>query len=333
MILILTKWKWDAAVPAKLNHFVTGIFQLFDKILGPMKLLLPGLFLLLVIIASSCSTPIYDAQTLQELPRQEPSPLELTASFELFDWRYDIIRQEECEEDMDGDTYYEDVDYHPIGFDLGNGLFFDLNNNLSLRIDRLLGIDYSDGGDHAQLTYQSTRFLPVRELDLTPDQLLTRVMKASGQSRNFRTTYSVTEQEVTRAIRNRQEQTILEFSEEGFRFYRRRGNYHSIEEVAPGRYQRFRNKGRQMGDPYDLSQEEISLPGNYVIRIGHTRDRIEIFERNRNDRRTLLHTIQLSPDRIVVYRPSRVGFTITFDKQGFTYRHSSGLQERYSHRL
>lgn len=55
--------------------------------------------------------------------------------------RIDVIRQVR-ETYVDGTTtYYEDVPYHPLGLDLGNGLFYDMNGNLSFRLDFLLEFD------------------------------------------------------------------------------------------------------------------------------------------------------------------------------------------------
>ncbi len=294
-----------------------------------MKLLLPSLFLLAVLVFSSCYTPIYDAQTLQELPRQEPSPLELSASFELFNWRYDIIRQQECVEDSDGDTSSEDVDYHPIGFDLGNGLFFDLNDNLSLRIDWLLGIDYTQNGDYAKLTYHSSHHRLVRELDLTPDHFQTKIIRPNGRSNSFQTAYTINENEVTCGIRNNRQRPVLEFIEKGVKFRRWLGNYHAIEEVEPGRFHRLRYPKRRVCDTFVLSKDEISLSNNYLIRREVQGDRIQIFRRRISGRLHLLYTIQMTPDEIVVYDANRIGFSVNFKDQGFIYRHSNGTLERY----
>ena len=89
-------------------------------------LLLTLPFLLLL----SCN-PL-DLSTLdQDIKFEE---LDLKVSYELEDLRFDVIRQQTSDATSDvGDTDTEDVPYHPFGFDLGNGLFYDLNGNLGFK--------------------------------------------------------------------------------------------------------------------------------------------------------------------------------------------------------
>ena len=68
--------------------------------------------------------------------------LELQLSYELQHLRIDIIRQQD-QSMVDDVPSYTDRPYHPVGFDLGFGLFFDLNRNLSLRIDQLMELSSS----------------------------------------------------------------------------------------------------------------------------------------------------------------------------------------------
>ena len=69
-----------------------------------------------------------------------PVKVELNPTYDLFNLRFDIIRQTEEIEKNDSTKKRENVDYHKLGFDLGNFLFVDLNGNLVLRIDQMLGI-------------------------------------------------------------------------------------------------------------------------------------------------------------------------------------------------
>ncbi|MCL3779767.1 hypothetical protein EMN47_05115 [Prolixibacteraceae bacterium JC049] len=63
--------------------------------------------------------------------------LTLTPCYEVNDLRLDINRQKKWHLNEDEK---ENKEYHELGFDLGNGLFFDLNMNLSFRLDKLLPI-------------------------------------------------------------------------------------------------------------------------------------------------------------------------------------------------
>ncbi len=57
-------------------------------------------------------------------------------AFDIYEQRIDVIRQRESFA-LDDQCVTEDIPYHPVGIDLGNGLFFDLNCNLSLLINKL----------------------------------------------------------------------------------------------------------------------------------------------------------------------------------------------------
>lgn len=93
----------------------------------------------MIVLLSSCAKlNMHEIRSMDKLPFQN---LELIPGQEHNELRIDVIRQI-TETYYDGTTtYYEDVPYHPLGFDLGNGLFYDLNGNLSFRLDHLLNFD------------------------------------------------------------------------------------------------------------------------------------------------------------------------------------------------
>ena len=68
----------------------------------------------------------------------------LISDFDVFDIRIDIIRQTEDDVNENSATECEDVPHHPLGFNLGNGLFLDINNNLSLLVPELFGLNGID---------------------------------------------------------------------------------------------------------------------------------------------------------------------------------------------
>jgi hypothetical protein len=61
----------------------------------------------------------------------------LIPDYDIKDLRIDIIRQTEDDGPCDSD----DVDYHSVGFYLGNGLYIDFNDNISLLVPELLEFD------------------------------------------------------------------------------------------------------------------------------------------------------------------------------------------------
>ena len=97
-------------------------------------LALPTLLLLTV----SCAT--LDITGLQQGEKEAFEPLILKPSLEATGLRIDLIREQESYRVNDSIEEMRDSPYHPLGFDLGNGLFYDLDGNLSLRLEDLLGV-------------------------------------------------------------------------------------------------------------------------------------------------------------------------------------------------
>ena len=110
-----------------------------------MKCILYSFFLSLIFF-TGCAT--LDISEIQGLQRKKFYPLHFAPSYEASDLRIDIIRQTITDTYSDSSGAHSEtrnVPYQTMGFDLGNGLFFDLNKNLSLRLDTILGInDQSD---------------------------------------------------------------------------------------------------------------------------------------------------------------------------------------------
>lgn len=62
-------------------------------------------------------------------------PLQLQHKEDLLQLRFDLIRQTTTERINDSLSEMQDVPCHRIGFYLGNGLYYDLDHNLSFRED------------------------------------------------------------------------------------------------------------------------------------------------------------------------------------------------------
>lgn len=92
----------------------------------------------LVLFVSVCSTlSVVDVKNVERLPFE---PLILRPGVDPTDLKIDILRQLRSEQINDSTSEIKETPYHPLGFDLGNGLFFDLNMNLSLKIGWLLNV-------------------------------------------------------------------------------------------------------------------------------------------------------------------------------------------------
>ena len=96
-----------------------------------------SIFFLLI---SSCAS--LNVKEIKNLERKTFEPLQVKPDVDFSMKRIDIVRRYENKKEFPTDTVKknEPVPYSFLGFDLGNDLFCDLNSNLSLRLDRLLGV-------------------------------------------------------------------------------------------------------------------------------------------------------------------------------------------------
>ncbi|MEE4176195.1 MAG: hypothetical protein V2I46_01665 [Bacteroides sp.] len=94
---------------------------------------------LTVLFLPGCAT--LDKAALSELQRVPFEPLALQPSFDVYQIRLDLIRETDRAVLPDSTVTEEEESYRTLGFYLGNGLFYDLNKNLSLLIPDLFQVD------------------------------------------------------------------------------------------------------------------------------------------------------------------------------------------------
>jgi hypothetical protein len=107
-----------------------------------------------ILLLAGCVTqvPHIEVNIPAESEQISLEPLQVKIDYEAYLLRIDLIRQSTKEEytttDWEGKTVTEKRDvtvpYNYLGVDLGNGLFLDAHNNLSISILKLLGIDRED---------------------------------------------------------------------------------------------------------------------------------------------------------------------------------------------
>lgn len=104
------------------------------------SIILHGVILILTL--SACAS--LDVAELKKPTDQIFYPLELKPSKETNNLRIDVWRKKIDQGSTDAAGAYvtneQNMPYHPVGFDLGNCLFYDLYGNLSIRIDHLLRV-------------------------------------------------------------------------------------------------------------------------------------------------------------------------------------------------
>ena len=90
----------------------------------------------LLFLCSACAT-LNKAVVSNPVNREGLEELQLLAGYDVYQLRVDLIRQ--VTTNYSGNNSYQTtpVPYHYLGVNLGNGLFYDANRNLSLNLDQL----------------------------------------------------------------------------------------------------------------------------------------------------------------------------------------------------
>ncbi len=252
--------------------------------------------------------------------------LELNPAYELEELRIDIIRREETTSDGDGNSSSEKVDYHPLGFDLGNGLFYDLNGNLALRLKHLFDLDGQD--------------------DFTVKRI------GNLQQNRGIETRKVSERTICREWRgvlgNDRSQCLDVYEEDGLVTVTRNGRfcYQIVEEEGEVKYSRNRNGSRwtrlleegektfveqireRRRDVYKQEEGEVRLGRDILLQVTDAGNKIEIYRIRRyeleprliftlerkgeelllKNRRRLVRRIALEGDKVTVYGRRRALF-------------------------
>jgi len=260
-------------------------------------------FFFMIIIYSSCST--LNPQEIRSLKKTAFNPLQLRPGTETNDLRIDLIRQTETYNDTDSTTATRNVDYHPLGFDLGNGLFFDVNDNLSLRIDYL--ISASPDKFNIKKTYRPQHNKKHTNYFFSNDSLL---IKSEGSKKNRYIFH--------RSIHT---DTMTYFHKNQF-LYQIIVNdtsllYGGKKRIIDGIYQSDANEyyvnNWKQNRFFSLSDNEIQLEFIYKISMPDAETILIKRAGRKND--YLLYTLIQSEDQIFIYNKDHQGIKIVFEDQ------------------
>lgn len=267
---------------------------------------------LLGLLLAGCVLPVAFQQDELDQLTHTFEPLQLVPAYETLDWRYDIIRQETCETNSEGDSYTENVPYHPLGFDLGNGLFIDVSDNLALRIDQLLS--------HSGPSLTGLQMIRRRN-DRRQDTTIFRNGKEAYciESPNWlgRVNQTCVAQwlkgdTLTRFNGRRAQLISYQIYQPGkdLVYSRPNGRQFILEEEKPGRFQHIRKKGKRekVLDHYYLLGDEIHIGAYLLIRMSPDQQQIDVFYKRRK-REVLAYSLRRNKETLYVIRPNQFGFT------------------------
>jgi hypothetical protein len=233
----------------------------------------------------------------------------------------DVVRQQTSH--TTGNTVdYRDVPYHPLGFDIGNGLFYDLNGNLSLRVNYLLGLE-----DDPAFT--------IRKEDVSRGRR--GIEYYTFRQDSLLKSFEHTDRVVPLLVREGRPDSL---SFDG-RFTRNFAIVQRDSSVVYRGKRRARDILRQQSDgTYSLdrwlSSREFQKKGNTVELGKHFR--IELTNHDRTIlvwgqtlfSKRILFTIERGPDKILVYNQQGAGKMIKLGEEKFALYRNRTLLDRYS---
>ncbi len=271
------------------------------------------------IALSACAT--LNPKEIQNLNRVAFDPLELVPSVEPTDLRLDVLRQQT--------HYYQGSNLQtmslpndPLGFDLGNGLFYDLNENFSLRLDKLLG-------------YASDEPFGLRKMeDPSPDRgfstytfqndsLLTYFSERKRSRYKYHRTgppdsvsymngdaldYVIVRRDSALVRRNRRKvkEEIVNLREGSFSLERGRREFNFVQK-----------------------NDQIELQSHYLVALSDDNKTMTIYRLSRKGRRTSLYTFIRSRDRLYVFNENLIGKKIVFENGGVSVFQNKNLAVKY----
>jgi len=266
------------------------------------RLALPTIFLLLTGLGlSSCST--LSVREIRALERTPFESLHIEPTTEPNDLRIDVIRQ--TEQQMVGNTTQTvDVSNDPLGLDLGNGLFYDLNENFSLRLDYLLGFEDVDEFELKKIKAPTigSNFTvyslanDTLSISRPPGKKVRYQYHRSGPQdsssfmRKSNLKYAVVQRDSALVHRNKRRVTKGIYKQDDENFYLQR---------------------RRKKMDYRLADNEVHLRDHYIVALTDQNKTLGIYRPTRKGKR-LIRTIVKSQDKLFVYNKRFMGHKLEF---------------------
>lgn len=274
-------------------------------------LLLPIFF---IAIFQSCAPSL--EQNITGLDKIDLEPLKLEPGYDLYSIRLDIIRETEMSPGPQGMN--QNASYHRLGFHLGNGLFFDLNDNLSILVDKLYQIE--DGEDFEIME----RVSPQRRNRFTKNGDTYEERYGSFLSSTQRTRFEIDEDDGSLIIRESLINKVRIYESEDELLMKYPLGKVAITWDGKG-YTVNQLFGRRN---YVQIGKGIDLDGRYFIT--QRNNRIEIFSnRSFSTRRNLLFTIIQGEHEIIIYNRRNRGFRMIKDGNKIEYKRNRTPQVYY----
>jgi hypothetical protein len=265
------------------------------------------IFTIISLLSSSCAT--LNINEIKNLEKVEFDSLRLRPGRETNNLRIDIIRQIYSESVNDSTTETNDVPYFPLGFDLGNGLFYDLSGNFSFRLDYLLGFS-SDNNFEIQEIYRPEKNKGFIIYTFNNDTLT--VSHPPGKKQHYIYHRSGNPDSTSYMYKNRLKYALIE-TDTSFIYSGKKRRFYVIHKLNETQY--YLNK-RKRKENYQIIGNNLFLESAFLVSMTNNNETIVIKRQGKRQNKTLF-TIERSKDKIFIYNMKYFGRKIEFGKNSF----------------
>ncbi|GHB80399.1 hypothetical protein [Persicitalea jodogahamensis] len=277
------------------------------------------LIVLLAVAASSCST--LDIKEIKSLDRIAFEPLRLDPSLEPNNLRIDAHRQTTTTY-ANNTTQTSPVPNDPLGFDLGNGLFYDLNENFSLRVDNLL--------DFAGADYYSLKNIKnpqanqgIRTYTFENDTLF----RANSENRRSRYLHHLAGPSDSVSYMNGNNlKYVIVRHDSSLACRNKRKVKKEIINLGDGRF--LLQSGRRQFD-FAQNSNGINLRSHYLVELADANRVMNVYRFNLNGRKKILFSMIRNRNTLYVFNKNYRGSKIVFENQGLSVFGNKNLAEKF----
>ena len=254
---------------------------------------------LILFVCSSCAT--LNISEIKNLEKVAFDSLKLEPGREVNDLRIDLIRQTHSESINDSTQETKKTAYNPIGFDFGNGLFYDLNKNICLRIDYLMGFSSDENFEISEFDKPEKNKGQVI-YRFNNDSL---TVKYSSRKKSYCYYRTGNADSTSYMYKKRMQYAIVE-TDSSLTYSDIRRKWDVIHKVDENNYYLNKKRGKEN---YRISGSDIFLKKDYIVRLTNNNLTIEILSQRKRKSR-VLYKIEQSSDKLFFYNEKFHGLKI-----------------------
>ena len=239
---------------------------------------------------------------IKNLDKVEFDPLILNPDKETNNLRIDLLRQTYSDISIDSLGENKEMPYSPLGFNLGNGLFYDLNKNISLRVDYLFGISSYENFEIRE-TNRPKKNKGINIYKFNNDSLtVTNIARKKARLRY----YQIRNQDSIHYMYKNKLRFSIYKSDTTYILSGRRRIRNEINKIDSNSF--YVNKSRKNKN-YQLLGDEVLLGKTYLIALTNNKRTVLIMRAGKK-RNKILYKVEKSDDALFIYNKKYAGLKI-----------------------